>query len=134
MNYTTPYKSRTINIDKPVSIYRNLLKKGVVYSIKQNGYVVAHTTSLTLSDCVCKVNYTSQAKIRTTKVREVHAHITGKITDEEFYSNYFVYYNPFTFDDFFVVTIEHEKVSITGADIIYFGTNGLYAKNIQILK
>ena len=38
----TPYKSREIDYSTPVKIYRNLNKKGKVYSIQQNGLVVGH--------------------------------------------------------------------------------------------
>lgn len=128
----TPFKNRNIDLNIDVSIYRNLLKKGVVFSVKQYGYVVAHTTSISLINCTCVVNYVAQQRIRKTKNREVHAHITGTITEEQIDTNNIISYQPFVHDDFFVISNTHEKLSISGAEFIKFGPNGLLGKNIKL--
>ena len=73
-----PYKNRIIEIGKPVQVYRNLQRKGRWYSIRQNGLVVAHSTSLYLLDCKFVVNQKIREKIIKTGNKEVHAYIIGR--------------------------------------------------------
>lgn len=79
-NRITLFKDREIDFYKPVMVYRNLNRKGKVYSIKQNGLVVAHTTCLTMSNCEFKVNQSGKKRALETTQRNVHAYIEGKIT------------------------------------------------------
>ena len=55
-NVIIPFKQREIDFARPVSIYRNLTKKGVWYSIVQDKVTVAHTSSICLRDCTFNVN------------------------------------------------------------------------------
>jgi hypothetical protein len=75
-----PRKERTIDLTKPVRIYRNLNKKiGVdkVYSIKQKNKVVGYTTSFVLQDCKFVVNSAGWQTYIITNERNVHAYIEG---------------------------------------------------------
>jgi hypothetical protein len=74
---TIPFKNRTIDLTAPVFVYRNLNKKGVWYSIKQNGLVVAHSKKMSLKDCEFVVNHSGKLRAQKTKTRNVHAFIKG---------------------------------------------------------
>jgi hypothetical protein len=50
------FKNRFWVNSEPVSVYRNLNKKGKWYSIKQKGLVVAHTENIHMYDCKFIVN------------------------------------------------------------------------------
>lgn len=75
-NLVYSFRSRTINLDKPVMVYRNLHKK--MYSIKQNKVVVAHAERLCLASFECIVNESGRQKVLQTKQKNVHAYIKGK--------------------------------------------------------
>ena len=78
-NEVTPFRDRKINFDKPVMVYRNLTRRGKVYSIKQDGLVVGHATCLTLGNSKFKVNLLGKKRAIRTKTRNIHAYIEGKI-------------------------------------------------------
>jgi len=75
------YKRRSIRRDEPVEIYRNLHRRGVVYSVRQRGRVVAHATELVLSDVAFVVNTAGHRRAKIEKTRNVHAWARGWITD-----------------------------------------------------
>tara|TARA_X000000368_G_C23048284_1_gene720142 strand:- start:2815 stop:3204 length:390 start_codon:yes stop_codon:yes gene_type:complete len=77
----TPFKNRYINLNKKVYVYRCLNKPGYIYSIKQFGKVVGHTSNLILSDVNFKIVKSGKEKAIETNVRNVHALINGYITD-----------------------------------------------------
>lgn len=93
-----------------VKLYRNLHKKGVVYSVLHNNKVIAYTTDLILKDVKFIVRKAGQAKVRSSKRKNVHAFISGTmITDLGYlhtvclwFSNAgkTAYYNPYTCDTF----------------------------------
>lgn len=72
------FKDRTIDLTKPVRVYRNLHAK--VYSIKQGGRVVAHATRLALMDCRFIVNEKGRQRVIAQKRKNVHAFIEGTLT------------------------------------------------------
>lgn len=76
-NQIKPFKGRTIDTEKPIDVYRNLNRKGKVYSIRQNGKVVAHTTAICLRDCVFIVNKSGKTRAIKSMQRNVHAFIRG---------------------------------------------------------
>ena len=78
-NKITSFKNREINFDKPVKVYRNLTRKGKIYSIQQNGLVVGHGTCITMSNCKFKVNPSGKKRALETGIRNVHAYIEGNI-------------------------------------------------------
>jgi len=71
------FKERTIDTDQPIQVYRNLHKKGVWYSIKQNGLVVAHSTALCIREPEFVINSYGKQKAIETGIRNVHAFIIG---------------------------------------------------------
>ena len=57
LTFVKPFKNRTLNIEEPVIVYRNLHGNiQEMYSIKQKNVVVAHTNLLSLKDCKFIVN------------------------------------------------------------------------------
>ena len=81
-NIITPFKNRTIDMSKPVRVYRNLNAKksaGVVWSILQNGLVVAHSNSVLLVDARAVVRPAGQKRLKETGKKNVHAFIEGKV-------------------------------------------------------
>lgn len=80
----TPFKNRTIDMSKPVRVYRNLNAKksaGVVWSIMQNGLVVAHSNSVLLGDARTVVRPAGQKRLKETGKKNVHAFIEGKVSN-----------------------------------------------------
>lgn len=78
-NKIKPFKGRKIDFKKPVWVYRNLNCKGVNYSIKQNGLVVAHATRLMLNNVEFKVSEAGRKRALMENRRNVHAFAVGKI-------------------------------------------------------
>lgn len=72
---TISYKGRGIEIGEPVQAYRCLPRKGKVYSLRQNGLVVAHTTSVILRSCYFRIQQSGRNRALETGRRNVHAYI-----------------------------------------------------------
>jgi hypothetical protein len=93
-----------------VKLYRNLHKKGVVYSVQHKGKVIAYTSDMILKDVKFVVRKKGQEKVRASKRKNVHAFITGTMmTNTEaldelgfLINNYgdTAYYNPYTCETF----------------------------------
>ena len=79
-NVLIPNKGRKIDESKPVLVYRNLNRKGKVYSLLQKGLVVAYTTAVCLRDCEFIVRETGRKKVKREKKKNVHAFIKGFVT------------------------------------------------------
>ena len=77
----TPNKDRYLSPYQKIEVYRNLNKEGVTYSIRQGGRVVAHATELSLRDVEFHVQPAGQKRVRKTKRKNVHAWVTGFLTD-----------------------------------------------------
>jgi hypothetical protein len=75
----TPFKDRDINLEKTVDVYRCLNRTGSVYSIRQGGKVVAHTTHIALRDCKFVVSQSGVERVRREGHKNVHAYIRGFI-------------------------------------------------------
>jgi len=76
-NNIKSFKGRTIETDKPIDVYRNLNRKGQIYSIRQSGKVVAHTTAICIRQAEFIVNSSGKARAIKTMQRNVHAFIRG---------------------------------------------------------
>lgn len=112
-------------MEQPVEVYRNLMRKGKVYSIRQNGKVVAHTTEIILENCNFHVGWSSKARVMKTKQRNVHAYIKGKIVVNKpvlLRKGTKVTYNPYTPKGF---TIPNGK-QIMKADIVRINEQGVH--------
>lgn len=91
------YKNRTLNPTKPVEVYRNLNKKGVVYSVRQDGLVVGHTEKIYLVDAEFIVNQSGRKRAVKEQKRNVHAFIRGYARNSGSPSGF---YSQFTYDPF----------------------------------
>lgn len=80
-NEITPFKGRKLNAENPIHVYRNLNRQGKVYSIRQNGIVVGHTTAICMRQCRFVVSYSGKDRAVRTMVRNVHAYINGFVSD-----------------------------------------------------
>lgn len=79
MKFFTPYKGRNVLPGQLVDVYRNVNKKGVVYSIRdaKTGLVLGHATHILLNSCTFHVNPAGRKKVLLTKKKNVHAWIRG---------------------------------------------------------
>lgn len=120
----TPYKNRTIDLSIPVKVYRNLNKKGVVYSIKQKGLVKAHGNNFVLKNCKLTASCTGSMLVKITKVRNVHAYIVGYLSPDitPRKSHHIIRYNPYKNDTF----IDSEGKELYEADMISFTNEGVF--------
>ena len=95
------YRGRTVDTNSKLEVYRCLNRKGRWFSIRQGGLVRAHTTMIKLEQVEFKVNLQGKKRARESGIRNVHATITGWITNKELkdpIGN--VSYNPFSLEGF----------------------------------
>lgn len=146
-NKITPFKGRKIKMDKPVEVYRNLNRKGRVFSIRQNGLVVGHTTNLMLTDVKFYVNKSASKRVKERQKRYVHAWIIGMVcvnnicglnaTNIEYNNDrfqYYVTYNPYKNCDFLAhsnVDLNMEPIKAKKALAVAFTSNGVLASNVE---
>lgn len=74
------FKGRTIDLKRPVKVYRNLNRKGVWFSVCQGGRVVGHAQGLMLGDVKFHVNEAGRQRVIATGRKNVHAWATGRLT------------------------------------------------------
>lgn len=99
------FKGRKIDVSKKVRIYRNLNRKGKIYSIKQDNLVVAHTEDFIIKSVSFIINRAGKNRAIQTKTRNVHAFLEGYLTDFNSIELQFCYnlnYNPFSEKGFFI--------------------------------
>ncbi len=77
------FKGRTLDTEKPVQVYRNLNDRTGerVWSIRQNGLVIAHTKKIYLGGVRFVVNKAGWRRMRREGRRNVHAYATGMVID-----------------------------------------------------
>lgn len=123
------FKNREVNFDKRVKIFRNLNKKGVWYSIQQNGLTVGYVSDITLKDVKFIVREKTRQRIVITKERAVHAFIDGFIVLDnialDFTYTSTVRYNPFKYNSF--VSIENDLAKVVAADFVRCCESGVTA-------
>lgn len=122
-----PYKNRTIDVSKPIDLYRCLNRKGFIFSMRQFGKVVAHTDKIVLTDCKMIVNKAGKKKAIYTNNRNVHAFIKGYISDNDSIKNTFSFilkYNPFSSDNFHI----NEVGEVKNCKVIYLQNNCVYCQ------
>lgn len=127
------YKDRTIDVNKPVFVYRKLYKnsKKVMFSIKQNGLVVGHSNNFTLNSCTVVINESGRKRCLKTGVRNVHAYIKGFVCETNDVQNfeYSLKYNPHMDENFWIKPVEginNERFKLINASFIYFRPTGAY--------
>lgn len=79
-NIIVPYKGRKINKNKPVRLYRNLTRKGVWYSLVQDGKTVAHTSAICLKNCTFNVSEKIRQWVIKNQHKAFHAYVEGYVT------------------------------------------------------
>lgn len=89
----------TLDINKPVYVYRNLHKK--CWSIRQNNIVIAHCTEIVLYNATTKVSVSGRNKVLKERKKNVHAFIVGYVySDVDIAFNKELYYNPYAVSNF----------------------------------
>lgn len=120
------YKNRKVDKNKPVELYRCLNRKGFIFSIRQEGKVVAHTDKVLLKDCELIVNKSGKQRSVQTKVRNVHAYVRGFLGDYNDVLNSFSFllnYNPYVKEGFTIQNTEINKCSR-----VYIQENKIYCQ------
>lgn len=95
------YKNRIINFNKPVLLYKNL--HNGMFSLKQDGLVVAHTNHVTLRDVCFIVNEKNRLRVIAGRQKNVHAFVKGYVVgfDEKDPQNApQITYNPYKYKNF----------------------------------
>ena len=92
------YKGRTIDTSKKVEVYFNLHKR--IFSVRQNGLIVAHTDAIVLTDVVFNVSEPRRQEVLRTKRKNVHATVRGYISNVSSGILYGVTYNPYKHSTF----------------------------------
>jgi hypothetical protein len=130
-NHIVPYKERTIDAEKPIHLYRNLTKKGIWYSIKQDGFVVAHATAICMSNVTFMIKKWEKERAIRTKIRNVHAFIVGRYATSGMGTSaerndlpIRIKYNPFSNFGFYYEMCDDKK-EIKGARFIIANKEGV---------
>lgn len=129
-----PYKNIDFDPNKPVEIYRNLNKLGVIYSIRQNGLVIGHSDKLFLKDCEFIVSEAGRQRVLKEKKKNIHAFIRGYWTEHQkivvWNSPKFleISYNPYE-NNTFVYTNGGKKIYKADFAVIFKGLKPLVIKN-----
>lgn len=139
----TPYKGREIDRKEKVRIYRNLNRKGHVYSIQQFGLVVGYTTDIKLYDCEFVVMKGGKNRALETKTRNVHAFIDGYVCmffeGDALVGNIGniakpakIRYYPFDENGFVCTNYDKEPIEITHAKGVVIDEDGVTGYNCKI--
>ena len=96
-------ENREIETDKRVQVYFNLHHK--IWSVRQNGLVVAHVDSIVLRDPKYVVSAAGNKRVRSEKRKNVHAYISGYVHEPRKLSIFpedikLVTYNPYKYSTF----------------------------------
>ena len=73
------YKGREIDLTKPVKVYKNL--HNGMFSVQQDGKVVAHVSTIDLVDVTFKVSEAGRQRVLTERKKNVHAFVVGLVVD-----------------------------------------------------
>ncbi len=124
MSYTIqPFKERTLNLEKPVRVYRCLNRKGTIFSVQQGSKVVGHTSNISLDNVDFKINQSGKTKAIKTKQRNVHAFVFGMVSEIKGTPSRKISYNPFLQNGFFFID---NKEEIKSAEKVCFNDQGLW--------
>lgn len=125
----TPFKKRKIDFDKPVRVYRNLNRKGVVWSIKQGAYVVAHATELVLQNCKLIVWEAGRQRVIKEQSKNVHAFVTGYVLKDrsDVKTKWFpLRYNPYKYESFQIRLPNHNWYNVAQGSYVKFDSKGAH--------
>lgn len=113
------YKRKLLDLNEPLELYRCLNRKGFIFSVRQKGLVVGHTSDFVLKNCNFIIN--KKQRYICTKTRNVHAFIKGYIgTKDDITSNFsfILKYDPYINKGFTVLSEE-----INNSKIVYLQEN-----------
>lgn len=129
-NIVYPYKHRTIDLEKPIMVYKNL--NNGMYSVKQSGLVVAHAERLCLKDFECVINESGRKRAVRTGERNVHAFIKGKYTTSGMGTSAerndlpaVIRYNPFKNKTFICDNITDKSIEVKSGMFCIFDKEGV---------
>lgn len=128
-----PFKQRFPTFYKEAKIYRNLNRKGVVYSIQQQGLVTGHGEEFYLQHCKMTISKKGQQRVRENKVKNVHAFIKGELILGEFEiknrikSLTPIYYNPYKTDTFVI----KGEGPVSDCNLVYFCNGGVFKVDLH---
>lgn len=119
-----PFKGRVVQVGKKTQVYRNLNRKGVYYSLVQDGLVVGHGYDFALNNVDFIVSEAGRQRAIREGRRNVHAKCVGELSfiKEQVYKQ--LTYNPFK-NKTFVDTDGSEQ---RGAEMVVFTQHGVYFK------
>lgn len=126
-----PYKNRVFDLDyeSPVEVYRNINKKGRWYTIRQEGYVVAHSDEVYLVNAEFIVQDGGRKRVKKTGVKNVHAWVRGELIKVKGETNdhaFEVVYNPKRYKTF---RRQDTKKPIKFANFVVLDKTGVHADN-----
>lgn len=123
INEITRFKGRKLDAEKPIHIYR----VGKVYSIRQNGIVVGHTTAICMRQCKFVVNDLGKDKTG-------HAYINGYVSDNwgmvTKQQNVKINYSPFNNLEFYH-TVNESNHNVDTAVYCTIDETGVHASFIK---
>jgi hypothetical protein len=126
----TPYKGRSVNFNKVVSVYRNLHGRtpSDKWSIRQDGVVVAHAGAFGMSGVMFKVSEKGRQRVLRERAKNVHAFLVGKINQIGVPLHQLrVSYNPYE-DGYFRVS---SGSAITFSNEVWVCPNGVFVTNFM---
>src|SRR5574343_1415298 len=126
----TPFKGRSIDLNKPVRVYRNLTSKTL--SIRQGSKVVAHSDIVYLSQVRFIVNERGHQRVLEEKQKNVHAFAFGFLMFGEFHTETFdtlISYDPYKMNRFYTV---EEMKPVIKADAVMIQSDGkIYGRGVK---
>ena len=132
-NVIEPFKDREVDLNKTVDVYRCLNRSGKVYSIKQGGKVIGHTSKLKLIDATFVIQKAGQEKCKVTGTNNPHALVRGKIDTLPLNGTQHmnkVTYDPYN-DDTYVCHTTGEPFEIHHATSVNFTEKGVFVVPID---
>lgn len=95
-----PFKGHTLDKSKKVTVYRNLHNN--MFSIAQDGLVVAHTNKIALQGVTFHVSEKGRSRVLQENRKNVHAYVKGYVFTIEPLPGECkeVYYNPYRVSNF----------------------------------
>ncbi len=127
----TPFKNRAVDPLRQVKVYRNLKfgkRSDPLWSVQQNGVVVAHAHNLTLFSVTFRINKKGQEQVRNTGRKNVHAYAVGYLRpaspgDLEASELSKIGYNPYEHDTFVRRDKDGGLLPVTKASLAVFSTD-----------
>ena len=121
------FKSRKLDKSLPIKMYKNL--HNGMFSLQQNGKVVAHVNNVILKDVKFKVSKSGRQRVLQEKKKNVHAFVIGYIVDvntENHKSDISISYNPYKSDKFYFKHNDNEAFLCENEMLYCSSTDGLF--------